>query len=143
MAIPWQISVALAGSALLALALVAGLTLIEIRRTLRNVTELSAAADRHLPAILQNLEEIDRNVSALSSSIQTLTGKASETAEGFDKISSGIHLTAESFTAGVIDPGLKAVRVLSTLLAFGVLLRSARPFRLLFRKRRGRNRRDR
>ncbi len=143
MAIPWQISVALAGSALLALALVAGLTLIEIRRTLRNVTELSAAADRHLPAILQNLEEIDRNVSALSSSIQTLTGKASETAGGFDKISSGIHLTAESFTAGVIDPGLKAVRVLSTLLAFGVLLRSVHPFRLLFRKRRGRNRRNR
>ncbi len=140
MPIPWQISVALAGSALLALALVAGLTLIEIRRTLRSVTELSAAADRHLPAIRQNLEEINRNVSALTSSIKALSGKAAVTADGFERISKGIHLTAESLEADVINPGLKTIKFLSTLLAFGALLRRVRyPLGLLFLKGKGRN----
>jgi hypothetical protein len=86
MPIPWEISAVLAGAALLALGVVAGLTLIEIRRALRNVMELSAAADRHLPAILRNLDEINRNASALTSSIQTLSRKAAATGEGLEGI---------------------------------------------------------
>jgi uncharacterized protein YoxC len=139
MPIPWEISAALAGTAILALVVVAGLTLIEIRRTLRNVMELSAAAERHLPAIRQNLDEINRNASALSSSIQTLSRKAAAAGEGFEGISRGIHLTVQSLEADVIEPGLKAVRVLSTLFAFGVALRRIRhPLGLLLMRKKGR-----
>jgi hypothetical protein len=139
MPIPWEISAALAGTTILALVVVAGLTLIEIRRTLRNVMELSAAAERHLPAIRQNLDEIKRNASALSSSIQTLSRKAAATGEGFEGISRGIHLTVQSLEADVIEPGLKAVRVLSTLFAFGVALRRIRhPLGLLLMRKKGR-----
>jgi uncharacterized protein YoxC len=136
MPIPWEISAALAGTALLALVVVAGLTLIEIRRTLRNVMEISAAAERHLPAILQNIDEINRNAAALTSSIETLSRKAAETGEALERISGGIHLTVQSLEADVIEPGLKAIRYLSTLFAFGAALRRIRhPLgRLLMRK---------
>ena len=139
MPIPWEISAALAGTALLVLVVVAGLTLIEIRRTLRNVMQLSAATERHLPAIRQNLDEINRNASALTSSIQTLSRKAAATGEGFEGISRGIHLTVQSLEADVIEPGLKAVRVLSTLFALGVALRRIRhPLGLLLMRKKGR-----
>ena len=140
MPIAWEISAALAGSALLALGVVAGLTLIEIRRTLRNVVELSAATERHLPAILQSIDEINRSASALASSVQTLSRKAAETAEGFEGISRGVHLTVQSLETDVIEPGLKAVKVLSTLFAFGSVLRQFRhPLGLLLRRRKGRS----
>lgn len=126
MPIPWETSAALAGAALLALAVVAGLTLIEIRRTLRNVMELSATAERHLPAILQNLEEINRNTSVLTSSIQALSMKADSTGEGFDRISSSIHLTSQTLEADVIKPILKAAKSASTLLAVVAALRGIR-----------------
>jgi uncharacterized protein YoxC len=140
MPIPWEISAALAGTALLALGLVAGLTLIEIRRTLRNVMELSSAMERHLPAILQNLDEINRNASALTSSIQTLSMKAGATGESLEGISRGIHLTMQSLEADVIEPGLRAVRVLSALFAVSVVLRRIRhPLGLLLMRKKGRS----
>ena len=111
---------------MLALGVVAGLTLIEIRRTLRNVMELSAATDRHLPAILRNLDEIHRNASSLTSSIQTLSRKAAATGEGLEGISRGIHHTVQTLEADVIEPGLKIIKVVSTLLAFGAVLRRIR-----------------
>ena len=126
MPIPWQTSAALAGAALFALAVVAALTLIEIRRTLRKVMELSATAERHLPAILQNLEEINRNASVLASSIQALSMKAASTGEGFDRIGSSIHFTAQTLEADVIKPILKAAKSASTLLAVGAALRGIR-----------------
>ena len=126
MPISWEISVALAGAALLALAVVAALTLIEIRRMLRNVRELSATAERHLPAILQNLEEINRNAAGLTSSIEALSRKAASTGEGFDRISSGIHFTAQALEADVIRPILKTAKSASTLLAVGAALRGIR-----------------
>jgi hypothetical protein len=126
MPIPWETSAALAGAALLALAVVAGLTLIEIRRTLRNVMELSATAERHLPAILQNLEEINRNATVLTSSIQMLSRKAASTGEGFDRISSDIHLTTQAIEADVVKPILRAAKSASTLLAVGAALRGIR-----------------
>jgi uncharacterized protein YoxC len=139
MPIPWEISAALAGAALLALGVVAGLTLIEIRRTLRNVVELSAATERHLPAIRRNIDEINRNTSALTSSIQSLSRKVAATGEGFDGISRGIHLTVQSLEADVIQPGLRIIKVLSTLLAFGAALRRIRhPLRLPLMRGRGR-----
>ncbi len=139
MPIPWEICAALAAAALLALGVVAGLTLIEIRRTLRNVMELSAAADRHLSAILQNLDEINRSASMLASSIQTLSTKAAETGEGFERISKGIHVAVQSLEADVIEPGLKAIKVLSALFAFGAVLRRIRhPLGLLLMRGKGR-----
>lgn len=139
MPIPWEISAALAGAALLALGVVAGLTLIEIRRTLRNVMELSAATERHLPAIRRNLDEINRNTSALTSSMQTLSRKAAATGEGFEGISRGIHLAVQSLEADVIKPGLKIIKVLSTLLAVGAALRRIRhPLGFLLMRGKGR-----
>jgi hypothetical protein len=139
MPIPWEISAALAAAALLVLGMVAAWTLIEMRRTLRNVMELSAAAERYLPAIRQNLEEINRSASALASSVQTLSRKASETAEGFEGVSKGIHLTVQALETDVIEPSLKAVRVLSTLFALGAVLQRIRhPLGLLLRRRKGR-----
>jgi hypothetical protein len=126
MPIPWQTSAALAGAALFALAVVAALTLIDIRRTLRKVMELSATAERHLPAILQNLEEINRNASVLTSSIQALSMKAASTGEGFDRIGSNIHFTAQALEADVVKPILKAAKSASTLLAIGAALRGIR-----------------
>jgi hypothetical protein len=139
MAIPWEISAALAGTAIFALVVVAGLTLIEIRRALRNVMELSAAAEMHLPAIRRNLDEMNRNASALTSSLQALSRKAAETGEALEGIGKGIHLTVQSLEADVIEPGLKAVRALSTLFAFGVALRRIRhPLGLLMMRKKGR-----
>jgi hypothetical protein len=139
MPIPWEISAVAAGAALLSLGIVAALTLIEIRRTLRNVMELSAAADRHLPAILQNLDEINRNATALTSSIQSLSRKAAATGEGFEGISRGIHLAVQTLEADVIEPGLKIIKVVSTLLAFGTILRRIR-YPLAVRLMRGKGR---
>ena len=140
MPIPWEISAALAAAALLALGMVAALTLIEIRRASRSVMELSAAAERHLPAIRQNLEEINRSASALASSVQALSRKASETAEGFEGISKGIQLTVQALETDVIEPSLKAVKFLSTLFALGAVLRRIRhPLGLLLRRGKGRS----
>ena len=136
MPIPWEISIALAAVALIALAAVAAVTLTEMRRTSRNVTELTATLERHLPAILQNLDEINRNAQALKSSIQVLSDRTAETAKGFERVAIGVHSTAQSLEASVIEPVLKTAKGVSTLLVVGAALRRLRhPFRL--RRRRG------
>jgi len=126
MPISWEISATLAAAALLALGVVAGLTLMDVRRTLRNVTELSAAAERHLPAIRQNVGKIRHDASVLTSSIQMLSRKASVTAEGFEGISRDIRFTINALETEVIEPGLKIMKVLSTLLAFTAVIRRLR-----------------
>jgi len=136
---PWEISAALAAAALFALAVVAVMTLLEMRRTGRNAAELTATLERHLPAVLQNLEEIKRNAEALKSSIQALSDRTAETGMGFERIASGVHGTAQSIGASVIGPVLKTARGISALLAFGVALRGLRhPLRLLLRGGKGR-----
>jgi len=136
---PWEISAALAAAALFALAVVAAIALVEMRRTSRNATELTATLERHLPAILQNLEEIKRNAGALKSSIQALSDRTAETGKGVERIASGLHGTAQSIGASVIEPVLKTAKGVSALLAFGVALRGLRhPLRLLLRGGKGR-----
>jgi uncharacterized protein YoxC len=136
---PWEISVALAAAALLSLVAVATMTLAEMRRAGRNVTELTATLERHLPAILQNLEEINRNANALKSSIQTLSDRASETGKGFERVAGDVHAAAQSLEASLIAPLLKTVKGVSTLLAFGAALRGLRhPLRLWLRRGQGR-----
>jgi uncharacterized protein YoxC len=128
---PWEISVALAAAALLALAAVATMTLAEMRRAGRNVTELTATLERHLPAILQNLDEINRNANALKSSIQALSDRAAETGKGFERVAGDVHAAAQSLEESLIAPVLKTVKGVSTLLAFGAALRGLRhPLRL-------------
>jgi uncharacterized protein YoxC len=128
---PWEISVALAAAALLALAAVAVMTLAEMRRAGRNVTELTATLDRHLPAILQNLDEINRNANALQSSIQALSDRAAETGKGFERVTGDVHAAAQSLEESLIAPVLKTVKGVSTLLTFGAALRGLRhPLRL-------------
>ena len=128
---PWEISVALAAAALLALAAVAVMTLAEMRRAGRNVTELTATLERHLPAILQNLDEINRNANALKSSIQALSERAAETGKGFERVSGDVHAAAQSLEESLIAPVLKTVKGVSTLFAFGAALRGLRhPLRL-------------
>lgn len=136
---PWEISVALAAAALLALAAVATMTLAEMRRAGRNVTELTATLDRHLPAILQNLDEINRHANALQSSIQALSDRAAETGKGFERVAGDVHDAAQSLEASLITPFLKTVKGVSTLLAFGTALRGLRhPLRLWLRRGQGR-----
>ena len=136
---PWEISVALAAGALLSLAAVAAMTLAEMRRAGRNVTELSATLERHLPAILQNLEEINRNADALKSSIQDLSDSSVETGKRFERVATGVRATAQSLEASVIEPVLKTARGVSTLFAFAAAIRGLRhPFR--FWRRRGKGR---
>jgi uncharacterized protein YoxC len=136
---PWEISVALAAAALLALAVVAAVTLAGMRRTSRNVAELTATLERHLPAILQNLDEINRNADALKSSIQALADRTAETGKGIERVATGIHSTAESLESSVIEPVLKTARGVSTLLAFGAALRGLRhPLRQWLRRGKGR-----
>ena len=136
---PWEISIALAASALIALAVVAGVTVVEMRRTSRNVTELTATLERHLPPILQNLDEIHRNADALKSSIQILSDRTAETGKGFERIATGVRSTAHSLEASVIEPVLKTARGVSTLLALGASLRGLRhPLGLWLRRGKGR-----
>lgn len=128
---PWEISVALAAAALLALVAVATMTLAEMRRAGRNVTELTATLERHLPAILQNLDEINRNANALKSSIQALSDRAAETGQGFERVTGDVHAAAQFLEESLIAPVLKTVKGVSTLLTFGAALRGLRhPFRL-------------
>jgi len=137
--IPWEISIALAAAALIAFAAVAAVTLAEMRRTSRNVTELTATMERHLPAIVQNLDEINRNAQALKSSIQALSDRTAETAEGFERVATGVHSTAQSLEASVIEPVLKTAKGVSTLLVVGAALRRLRhPFGLRLRRGKGR-----
>lgn len=136
---PWEISVALAAAALLALAAVAAMTLAEMRRAGRNVTELTATLDRHLPAILQNLDEINRHAKALKSSIQALSDRAAETGRGFERVAGDVHAAAQSLETSLIAPVLKTVKGASTLFAFGAALRGLRhPFRRWLRRGKGR-----
>ena len=136
---PWEISAALAAAALFALAVVAVMTLLEMRRTGRNAAELTATLERHLPAILQNLEEIKRNAEALKSSIQALSDRTAETGMGLERIAYGLHGTAQSLETNLIEPVLKTAKGVSTLLAFGVALRGLRhSLRLLLRRGKGR-----
>ena len=136
---PWEISVALAAAALLALAAVAAMALAEMRRAGRNVTELTATLDRHLPAILQNLDEINRNAQALNLSIQVLSGKTAETGMGFERVAGDVHTAVQSLEASLIAPVLKTVKGVSTLLAFGAALRGLRhPLGLWLRRGKGR-----
>ena len=131
----WEISVALAAAALLALAVVAAVTLAGMRRTSRNVAELTATLERHLPAILQNLDEINRNADALKSSIQVLADRTAETGEGFERVATGIHSTAQSLESSVIEPVLKTAKGVSALLAFSAAIRGLRhPLRLWLRR---------
>lgn len=132
---PWEISVALGAAALLALAVVAAMTLADVRRASRNVTELAAVLERHLPAVLQNLDEIKRNADALKSSIQTLSVKTAETGKGFERVATGVLSTSQSLDASVIEPVLKTAKGVSTVLAFSVALRGLRhPLRMWLRR---------
>ncbi len=136
---PWEISVALGAAALLALAVVAAMTLAEMRRTSRNVTELTATLERHLPAALQNLDEIKRNADALKSSIQALSDRSAETGRDVERIATGVLSTSRSLEANVIEPVLKIAKGVSTLLAFRVALRGLRhPLRMWLRRGKGR-----
>ena len=136
---PWEISVALAAAALLALAAVATMTLAEMRRAGRNLTELTATLERHLPAILQHLDEINRNANVLQSSIQALSDRAADTGKGFERVTGDVHSAAQSLEESLIAPVLKTVKGVSTLFAFGAALRGLRhPLRLWLWGRKGR-----
>ena len=136
---PWEISAALAAAALLAFAVVAAVTLAEMRRTSRNVTELTASLERHLPSILYNLDEINRNAEDLKSSIEALSDRTAETGKGLERVATGVHSTAQSLEASVIEPVLKTAKGVSTLLAFGAVLRGLRhPLGLWLRGGKGR-----
>ncbi len=134
MPIPWEISAALAATALSVLGVVAGLTGIAARRTLRNAAVLSSAAERHLPAIRQNIDEIQHNASALATSLQALSEKASATAEGFEGVNESLRRTVQTLETGVIEPGQKILKVVSIRLAFNTVIRRLRrplgPFRV-------------
>lgn len=136
---PWEISVALAAVALLMLAVVAAVTLAQMRRADRKSTELTATLDRHLPAILQNLDEINRNASALKDSIQILSVKTGEAGMGFERVAGDVRSAVQSLEKSVIEPVLIIAKGLSILLAVRTALRSLRhPLRL--RLRRGKSR---
>jgi uncharacterized protein YoxC len=136
---PWEISAALAATALLALAVVAVMTLAEIRRAGRNIAELVTTLERHLPAVRQNLDEIKRNADAMKAAIQVLTDRTAETGKGIERIASDVLSTTQSLEADVIEPVLKTARGVSALLAVGAALRGLRhPLRLWLRRGKGR-----
>jgi len=92
-----------------------------------------------MPAILENLSEINRNAEALKASIQALSERAAETEKGIERIATGVHSTAQSLEANVIEPVLKTAKGVSALLAFGAALRGLRhPLGLWLRRGKGR-----
>ncbi|HNQ01473.1 MAG TPA: hypothetical protein PKN59_04190 [Syntrophales bacterium] len=132
---PWEISVLAAGASLLVLAVVAVAAAAEIRRACRSAAQLGATLDRHVPAIRQNLDEITRHADALSASLRALRAKASETADGFDRIVLEIRHLERDLREGLVEPMQRLAAGVSALLAVVAALRSLRhPFR---RRRRG------
>lgn len=132
---PWEIGILLAGASLLLWAVLALVTLAEIRRAGKNAAELTTTLDRHIPAIRQNLEDIGRNASALSASLRALSTKASETGKGFEKAAGGIRDLERDLREGLVVPLETLATGLSTLFAFGAAFRRFRhPLR---RRRRG------
>jgi hypothetical protein len=134
---PWEISVALAGAALLALSAVAAVTVLQLRQTLSRVAELSGVLDRHLPSIERNLEEIRHHAEALKASIEALSEKTEETGRGLEGVAGGVQDTVRTLEQAVLEPLRKTARGLSTLLAVGAALRGLRhPFAKVLPRRR-------
>ena len=135
---PWEIGIVLAGASLLVFAVLATITFAEIRRTERNVAELAATLDRYIPSILQNLDEIGRNASALSASLQAISARVSETGKGFQRVAGEIRVVERDLQEGLVAPLQRLATGVSALFAFGAALRG---FRRTFRSgRRGKGR---
>lgn len=128
---PWEISVGLAGASLLVLAVLAAVTLVEVRRTRRSAAELTAALDRHVPAIRQNLDEIGRSAGALSASLRALSEGALETGARFEHVAGEIRDLERDLQEGLVAPLHRLAAGVSALFAFGAALRG---FRQTFRR---------
>lgn len=135
---PWEVSVGIAGASLLVFAVLAAVTIAEIRRTGRNAEELTATIDRHVPAIRQNLDEIERSAGALSASLRALSERASETGKGFENVAGEIRDLERHLEERLVVPIQRITSGLSAIFAVGAALRGVRhPFR---RGRRGKGR---
>lgn len=135
---PWEVSVGIAGASLLVFAVLAAVTIAEIRRTGRNAEELTATLDRHVPAIRQNLDEIERSAGALSASLRALSERASETGKGFENVAGEIRDLERQLEERLVAPIRRITAGLSALFAVSASLRGVRhPFR---RRRRGKGR---
>ena len=135
---PWEISAGFAGASLLIFAVLAAVTVAEIRRAGRNAAELAATLDRHVPAIRQNLDEIGRGANALSASLRTLSERAAETGRGFENAAGRVRDLERDVQENLVAPMQRIAAGVSALLAVGAALRGFRhPFR---RGRRGKGR---
>ncbi len=135
---PWEISVALAGAALLALSAMAAVTVLLVRQTSRRVAELSRTLERHLSAIQRNLEEIRHHADALKNCIESLQEKAGKTGRGVDQVTAEVQATLSTLEESVLDPLRGTAKAISTLLAVGAALRGLRhPFSKLLGRRQG------
>ena len=135
---PWEISAGFAGASLLIFAVLAAVTVAEIRRAGRNAAELAATLDRHVPAIRQNLDEIGRGANALSASLRTLSERAAETGREFENAAGRIRDLERDVQENLVAPIQRIAAGVSALLAVGAALRGFRhPFR---RGRRGKGR---
>lgn len=135
---PWEISVGLAGASLLVFAVLAAVTVAEIRRTGRSAAELTTTLDRHVPAIRQNLDEIARSSNSLAASLHSLSERAAETGRGFENVAGEIRVLERDVQENLVAPVQRVAAGVSALLAVGAALRGFRhPFR---RRRRGKGR---
>ena len=133
----WEFGVGLAGASLLVFAVLAALTLAEVRRTRRSAAELAATLDRHVPAIRRNLEGIGRNADALGASLRLLSERASETGARFENIAGEIRDLEKGLQEGLLAPLHRLAAGVSALFAIGAALRRLRH---PFRRRRGKGR---
>ena len=128
---PWEISAGLAGASLLVFAVLAAVTLAEVRKTRRSAADLTAALDRHVPAIRQNLDEIGRSADALSALLRALSERASETGARFEGVAGEIRDIERDLQEGFVAPLHRLAAGVSALFAFGAALRG---FRRTFRR---------
>jgi len=134
---PWEISVGLAGASLLVFAVLAAVTVSEIRRTVRSAATLTAALDRHVPSIRQNLDEIARGADALGASLRTISQRAAETGRGLEDAAGRIRDLERDVQENLVAPVQRVAAGVSALLAVGAALRRLRhPFRPRRRRKR-------
>ncbi len=79
----WEISTLIASIALLILVAFLIPTILQVRRTIKKMEDLSEKLDRDLPDILVNVREISANLSAI---LQTGRYQAESLGEAFDQV---------------------------------------------------------
>ncbi len=133
----WKIALGLAACALLVLAVLGILTIVQIRKTARKAEEFTSTLDRHLPAIRQNAAEIQMHIAALQAMEGMIASLSAESAGRIGRIRDDVENLQRGLGEDLIRPATEIGKRLSTVLAFWFALRGTRSWVDVLRRARG------